>query len=193
VNWNKFLELAYTRVGWIYQRIDHHIDFPQYIPSGRQFIRKDIHRSIHIRQYFVANFMKFFLFRIFYFTNMSKKESGAHPKCTKLLLPILNSRKKIWKQSTGISQKTILRKSIYRSITKTIFCCKFPEIFSFQDFFISPMCLKKSPGAHSKCTKLLLPILNRRQKIWKQSIGISQRKVMFTELLVIVITEIEIF
>ncbi len=122
-----------------------------------------------------------------------KKSHGAHPKCTKLLLPILNSRKKIWKQSTGISQKTILRKSIYWSITKTIFCCKFPEIFSFQDFFISPMCLKKSPGAHSKCTKLVLPILNRRQKIWKQSIGISQRKVMFTELLVIVITEIEIF
>jgi len=85
VNWNKFLELAYTRVGWIYQRIDHHIDFPQYIPSGRQFIRKDIHRSIYIRQYFVANFMKFFLFRIFYFTNMSKKESWRTPQMHKIV------------------------------------------------------------------------------------------------------------
>jgi hypothetical protein len=77
-------------------------------------------------------------------------------------------------------------------IHKTIFCCKFPGKIVFPDFLFH-QCVKRIHGTHPKCTKLLLPILNRRKKIWKQSFGISHMKVIYTELQVIVITEIQNF
>jgi hypothetical protein len=51
----------------MYQRIDQHTEFPEYIPSFSKFIRKGIYRSIHIRQYFVGNSLKFFLVQDFLF------------------------------------------------------------------------------------------------------------------------------